>query len=96
MVEKRDIASQFEYLAGNGRRQKIRRRGDNNMAALPPTNCFEGIIERKSVPFSSKPNLVKLTLNFFDFFGRPKNITSHLRTCHVHVQTRLPIDDRVT
>ena len=53
------------------------------MAALPLTNCFEGIIERKSVPFSSKPTLVKLPLNVFDFFGWPKNMTSHLRTCHV-------------
>ena len=53
------------------------------MAALPLTNCFEENIERKSVPFSSKPNLVKLTFNFFDFFGWPKNMTSHLLTCHV-------------
>ena len=80
MLMSHPVSSQFEYLAGNGRRQKIQRRGDNNMAALPLANCFKENIERKSVLFSSKQNLVKLT---FNFFGWPKNMTSHLRTCHV-------------
>ena len=42
------------------------------MAALPLTNCFEENIERKSVPFSSKLNLVKLPFNFLDFFRMAK------------------------